>query len=110
MSRNMKPDYLKKLLHTETPNGYKFDIANYLHNPSYDCEYPAFHKTVSEDETTRTICRVYYFKYYNGTGEYIREVFSVPTSKGGWAVTRSVSKEILETSNRFNLNKLISFC
>ena len=29
MARNLKKDYIKKILSMEAPNGYKFDIANY---------------------------------------------------------------------------------
>lgn len=33
-------DYISKLIKTVAPNGYKFDVANYLYNPACDCEYP----------------------------------------------------------------------
>ena len=41
MSRNVKPEYLRKLLAIDR-NGYKFDLANYLHNPEfgYECLSP----------------------------------------------------------------------
>ena len=34
MARNLKPEYINKIRKLEVPNGYKFDIANYLYNPS----------------------------------------------------------------------------
>lgn len=76
MSRNLKPEYINKIRAIKAPNGYKFDIANYLYNPSYDNEYPAFVKMISETEDTQTFRRVYYFKYSNGTGEYIAETYT----------------------------------
>ena len=76
MAKNLKPDYIKKMLKMEAPNGYKFDVANYLYNPAYGNEYPAFHKVIAETETTQTIRRVYYIKHYDGTGEYKAETFT----------------------------------
>ena len=69
MARNLKPEYINKIRKLEAPNGYKFDIANYLYNPAYGNEYPAFQKVIAETETEQTIRRVYYFKHYDGTGE-----------------------------------------
>lgn len=108
MARNRDPKYIKKLLQTEAPNGYKFDIANYLYNPSYDSEYPAFHKVIAEDENTQTIRRYYYFKYYNGTGEYIVDTYQRPKTDG-WAVTKQRESIVLEAANRFSVKKLLSF-
>ena len=73
MARNLKKDYIKKILSMEAPNGYKFDIANYLYNPAYGNDYPAFQKVIAETEDTETIRRVYYMKHYDGTGEDIAE-------------------------------------
>ena len=111
MSRNLKKEYINKLIKTAAPNGYKFDIANYLYNPSYDCDYPAFIKTIEETPETITIKRIYYFKHYDGSGEYIEEVFSKPGKSGnGWSVTKEISKKVLEESNRFSLKKILEHC
>lgn len=61
MSRNRKPEYIKKILAIEAPNGYKFDIANYLYNPSYNNDYPAFQKKIAETAETETYRRIYFF-------------------------------------------------
>ena len=53
MAKNVKPEYLRKLLAIDK-NGYKFDIANYLYNPAYGYEYPRFKKKIAEDELTET--------------------------------------------------------
>lgn len=108
MARNTKPEYIKKLLKLEAPKGYKFDVANYLYNPAYGYDYPAFIKIIDEDETTETIRRVYYFKYYGGTGEYKEEIYKRDKSKEGWQVITNRQEKTLEESNRFNLNKLLS--
>ena len=110
MARNIKKDYLKKLLNTTTPNGYKFDIANYLYNPHLTYEYPSFTKTLKEDESMKTIRRVYYFKYYDGTGEYIAETYDIPTNGDKWEIARNRKEETLGTANRFNVNALIAYC
>lgn len=110
MSRNLKPDYIRKLRNTEAPNGYHFDIANYLYNPSYDYDYPSFQKKICETEITETFRRVYYFKYYNGSGEYKAEVYKRQKNGDKWQIINERAEETLETSNRFNLNKLLSFC
>ena len=112
MARNLKKDYILKLIKTDTQNGYKFDLANYLYNPSYDYEYPSFTKVISEDEETKTVRDVLYFKHYDGTGEYLSKIktFRKADEEGGWAIATKVSSEILEVSNRFNLKTLISYC
>lgn len=110
MKRNLKKDYIIKLVKTEAPNGYKFDIANYLHNPSYSHDYPAFIKVIDEDEETQTIRRVYYFKYYNGTGEYREETYTLKKNGETWQLVRTQAEKMLEESARFNLKKLLTFC
>lgn len=110
MSRNLKPEYINKIRKIQAPNGYRFDIANYLHNPAYGNEYPAFHKIISEDVETITIRRVYYFKHYDGTGEYIAEVYTRKKNGDAWQVVTGREEKILETASRYNINKLLSFC
>lgn len=109
MARNRKPEYIKKLINTQAPNGYEFDLANYLYNPSYDNDYPSFIKVLSEDENSQTVSRIYYFKYWDGSGEYKQEVYSRPKTEG-WAVVKNRTEKVLEASSRFNLNKLLTFC
>lgn len=109
MARNRKPEYIKKLINTQAPNGYKFDVANYLYNPSCDNDYPSFTKVLSEDEETQTVRRVYYFKYRDGSGEYKEAVYNIPKAEG-WAVVKNRTEKVLESSDRFNLKKLLSFC
>lgn len=84
MARNLKKDYIKKILSMEAPNGYKFDIANYLYNPAYGNDYPAFFKVIAATEDTETIRRVYYMKHYDGTGEYIAETFTRKKDGDAW--------------------------
>ena len=108
MARNTKPEYIKKLLRLEAPKGYKFDVSNYLYNPAHGYDYPAFIKTIAEDETTKTVRRVYYFKYYDGTGEYREEIYTRAKSGEDWQVIPNSYDNTLEESTRFNLNKLLS--
>lgn len=109
MSRNLKKEYINKLIKTVAPNGYKFDVANYLYNPACDCEYPAFVKVIEETPETITTKRIYYFKYYDGSGEYIEEIFSRPNTTG-WEITSKKSEKVLEKSNRFSLKKILEYC
>ena len=112
MARNVKPEYLRKLLAIDR-NGYKFDIANYLHNPAFGYEYPSFKKIIAEDELTVTFRRVFYFKYYGGDGAYKAETFTASKSKmdkSGWTICQNCHEITLEESKRFNLNKLLTFC
>ena len=110
MARNMKREYIMKVMKMEVPNGYKFDLANYLHNPSYSYEYPSFRKTIEEDEKTCTVRRVYYIKYYDGTGAYKEEIFVEKKDAGTWQVVEGRSEKILENANRYNIKKLMTFC
>ena len=108
MARNLKPDYINRIRKTPVPAGYKFDIANYLYNPSYDCDYPAFLAVIAEDENTQTVRRIQYFKHYDGSGEYQEVIFSRPKTPG-WAVTHQRSEKVLGTGSRFSLKTLISY-
>ena len=110
MARNLKPEYINKIRKIEAPNGYKFDIANYLYNPAYGNEYPAFIKMIAETEDTQTFRRVYYFKYHDGTGEYMEEVFTRKRNGEAWQVVSGRTEKVLEQSNRYNVNKLLTFC
>ena len=111
MARNRKPEYMKKLLKATTPNGYRFDIANYLHNPSLDHEYPSFIKQIAEDEEKTTFRSVHYFKCWNGSGYYVEQVFDrMKADKDAWVIVKNLRETKLEDSNRFNLTKLLSFC
>lgn len=108
MARNTKRDYLKKLSGIETANGYKIDLANYVYNPSYTHEYPNLTKVIEEAADSYTISTVYYFKYYNGVGEYIHTIQTAPKQEAGvWYICKNKSETVLEKSNRFNLTKLI---
>jgi hypothetical protein len=110
MARNLKKDYLKKLIGIRTNNGYKVDVANYIYNPSHDNEYPSLVKILEETEDNITISRVYYFKYYDGTGEYLHKIEKAPKSKdNSWVIVSEKAETKLEANNRFNLNKLIQY-
>ncbi len=110
MARNLKRDYIKKILSLEAPNGYMFDIENYLYNPAFGNDYPAFHKVIAETDTTVTIRRVYYMKHYNGTGEYIAETFTRQKDGEAWQVVKNRQEVVLETASRYNVKKLMTFC
>lgn len=110
MARNLKKDYIRKIMSLDAPNGYRFDIENYLYNPAYGNDYPAFHKVIAETDTTVTIRHVYYMKHYNGTGEYIAETFTRQKDGNAWQVVKNRQEVVLETANRYNVKKLLTFC
>ena len=110
MSRNLKPEYINKIRAIQAPNGYKFDLANYLYNPAYGYDYPAFVKMIGETETTQTFRRIYYFKHYNGNGEYISEEYTRVKDGNSWQVVKNHTETVLEQSNRYNVKKLLTFC
>lgn len=89
-------------------------VSYYLENlvpyesPSY--EYPSFIKKLNETESDETFRRVYYLKHYDGSGEYIEEVYTAPKTDEKWRVIPNPKETVLESSPRFNLAKLISFC
>lgn len=107
MSRNFKKEYIQKLRAIETKNGYKIDLLDYLRNPSLSHEYPGLQKRIEATEETLKISRVYYQKYYNGGGDYMHQILEAPKNADGWTFCKEVSNKTLESSNRFNLNRLI---
>lgn len=110
MARNLKPEYINKIRAIKAPNGYKFDLANYLYNPAYGYEYPAFYKMIEETEDTQTFRRVYYFKYCDGTGEYKEETYTRKKDGSAWQGVTGRTEKVLEVAKRYNVNKLLTFC
>lgn len=111
MARNRKPEYIKKLLGVNAPNGYKFDAANYLYNPNYEHEYPSFKKVIAEDDEKVTYRSIHFVRHHSGSGSYEAQVFSVPKKeRGGWSVIHDVVTTHLEDAPRFSLAKMLSFC
>lgn len=110
MARNKKPEYINKLRKIEAPNGFKFDIANYLYNPSLCHDYPHFIKIIAEDDDTEKIKSVFYEKYYDGTGAYKVQTYHRKKDGSNWQVVTHVTNTLLEASNRFSISKLLSFC
>ena len=53
MARNRTPEYINRIRAIEAPNGFKFDIANYLYNPDLTHEYPSFIKKNSRGRKHR---------------------------------------------------------
>lgn len=110
MARNRTAAYINKIRAIEAPNGYKFDIANYLYNPDCTNDYPAFKKMIDETETTETFRRVYYIKHWDGTGSYKAEEYTREKDGGDWQVVKNRTESVLEQSNRYNVKKLLTFC
>ena len=110
MARNRTPEYINRIRKLEAPNGFKFDIANYLYNPDLTHDYPNFIKKISEDENTETYKSIHFMKYYNGTGEYFAQFYTRTKNGGTWQVVKNVQTVSLEKSDRFNIKKLLSFC
>ena len=109
MARNMSRDYIRKLVMTKAPNGFRFDIENYLHNPHLDHEYPSFKRVVSETADTLTFESIIYFKFWNGTGEYQRKTYTMPRGEG-WHVCTDMKEERIEEANRFSLKRMLAIC
>ena len=109
MARNLKKENLKKLSQIKTTNGFKIDLANYMYNPSFNHKYPNLIKLTGQTETEKYYTNVYYFKHYNGTGEYIVETYShkIDNNNSTWSIAHNSKQTELETNNRFNLKHLI---
>ena len=107
MSRNLKPENLKKLSLIKTSNGFKVDLANYMYNPSFSHEYPNLIKLTRQTETEKFYANIKYFKYHNGTGEYILEIYyHVIDNNSSWSIAHDTKQTELETSNRFSVKRL----
>ena len=106
MSRNLKKDYLKKLLGISTENGYKIDIANYIYNPATDNDYPTLRKKIDETPEKITISQVYFMRFWDGTAEYREKIYTAPVTNETWCITSEVSERTLEKAGRFNLKRL----
>ena len=110
MARNRTPEYINRIRAIEAPNGFKFDIVNYLYNPDLTHEYPSFIKKIAEDESTETFKSIHFMKHYDGTGEYFAQTYTREKNGGSWQVVKDVKNVSLENSNRFNIKRLLAFC
>ena len=110
MARNRTPEYINRIRKIEAPNGFKFDIANYLYNPDLTHDYPNFIKKIADDGELETFKSVYFMKYYDGTGEYIAETYQRKKFGDKWQVVSNRTVTPLEAANRFNIKKLLEFC
>jgi len=108
MKRNHKNENLIKLNKIEI-NGFKVDIVGYLYNSSYNYNYPSLIKIIEKTDETIIIVRLYYFKYYDGSGKYFKEIYTVPNNKKSWNIQKKVNEEVLSKADRFNLNQLLKF-
>ena len=107
MSRNLKRDYLKKLFEIKTANGYKIHLNQYIYGCAHGDEYPKLIKLIEETPEYKKYSSVYYFKYYNGTGKYFHNVYTVPNNNDSVNISTQLEETEIEANNRFNLNKLI---
>lgn len=108
MARNLKKENLKKLSLIQTTNNFKIDLANYIYNPSHNHEYPSLFKLTGETETEKQYTRVYYFKYYDKTGRYFVETYTVlKDNNNGWSITKNHNEIELEENSKFSLKHLI---
>lgn len=105
MSRNIKPEYLRKLASIET-NGFKVDLANYLYNPAHGYEYPTLIKRIGGDDKEEQYQTLKYFKYYDGRGEYSIETYSRLNNGETWQIIHNRKESVIEESNRYSLPRL----
>lgn len=107
MSRNLKVDYINKIRAVEVPHGYKFDIVNYLYNPSVEYNYPSFVKKIAESEELETFRNFFYIKFWDGTGAYRVEEYTRKKDGDKWQVVQNRTEKTIKEANRFNLKTLL---
>lgn len=106
----------KRYAKIEAPNGYKFDLQNYLYNPARDNEYPAFYKVIADDEEKITIRKVYFFRYYDKSAAVYVETYSRMKNGGQWQVVNrnpGYSEKIVEqlpAGTRYSPKLLFPYC
>ena len=96
----------------ELPNGFQFDWANYFYNPAFGNEYPAIMKQIEETETTITIKRLYFFRYYDKTAAIIEEIYNRVKNGEEWQVCKNLQEKTLETfpnGARYSLDLLLKY-
>lgn len=65
---------------------------------------------VESDFDVKTLSGGYYFKHWDGTGEYIAEEYTREKNGGDWQIVKNRTEKVLEQSNRYNVKKLLTFC
>ena len=113
---NSKIEKAEKYCKIKAPNGYIFDIANYLYNPSHGNEYPSFIKTIADTDEKTTYKKVYFFRYYDGSAGVYVETYSPLKNGEMWQVINrnpDYSEKIVERlpkGTRFNVKLLFKYC
>ena len=112
----IKIEQAKKYAKIEAPNGYKFDVSNFLYNPSFGNEYPAFYKAIQEDGDRVKYRRVYYFKHYDKTASICVETFYRVKNGDQWQIVNrngaytEETVECIPDGVRFNPKMLFKYC
>lgn len=113
---NSKIEKAAKYRKIEAPNGYVFDINNYLYNPAHGSEYPAFIKTIAETDEKTTYKKVYFFRYFDHSAGIYVETYSRLKNGEMWQVINrnpDYSEKIVERlpiGTRFNVKLLFKYC
>lgn len=106
----------KRYAKIEAPNGYKFDLQNYLYNPAFGSEYPAFLKMISETEEKQIFRRVYFFKHYDKSADICVETYARMKNGGAWQIVNKngdYSDKIVEqlpAGTRYSPKLLFPYC
>lgn len=96
-------------------NGFEIDLMSLVYGFAHGDEYPKLKKKEDTGDRIKFTC-YYYFKHYDGTGEYLCEEYFAdkkeidPSKNINYFIAKDRKERIIENSNRFNLNRLIALC
>lgn len=113
---NRTREQAKKYAAITAPNGYKFDAFRFLYGMSHGDEYPAFIRTVSEDDEKTTYRRIYFFKYWDKSAAICVDTFSIMKNGEAWQVIndnpnyKHEKLAELPQGARFSVKTLLTYC
>lgn len=113
---NSKIEKAAKYRKIKAPNGYIFNINNYIYNPSHGNEYPSFIKVIADTDEKTTYKKVYFFRYYDrSAGIYVTTYSRLKNGEMWQVINRNpdYSGKIVErlpAGTRFNVKLLFKYC
>jgi hypothetical protein len=98
-------------------NGFKIDLNKLMYQFAHGDEYPQMRQIISNDNITKIVLTVSFFKFYDGSGEYTIKAEEYKINKetsfmvgGTGYFNKTYFEEKTIKGTRFNLNKIKELC
>ena len=89
------------------PMGWTFDKMRFLYPFEHGDEYPQYFRTIEKNAEYEIIESIYYFKRFNGTGDYKTKKTKFLNNGERVKTGKEIETRAIESASRFNLKRLL---